>query len=386
LTRFTIRARSFRVLERLDWSPAGFCLLSGANGAGKSTVLDALLFLRTLFERGQEAALLRVDARYFRNVDVPEREPVTFELAVEDVVWKLRFPMAAGGIIDTPGEELHRGDQRVLHAEMFGRGWQLGEQQLARDEVRCCAKVLWDRGDAAWMKPLVDAVTGIRVYESYELRNVKRSEAVELRQDALRGDGGNLWSVLAHWKASAIRSEGRFDWVMATARRAFPGQISTVEFERGFPMLYPPGAPDPDRGLPPERAADGLITGLLHLTALAGAPAGALVAFDELENQLHPHAIRTLIAAMRERADAQGLTVVVTTHAPVVMNQFRDDLEHVFVLDRGAPDRPLPLALTELHTEEWLAQAKLGTLYERLAFASPLTDPPPAPPSDPPSS
>lgn len=386
MSRFILRAQNFRVLERLDWSPAGFCLLSGANGTGKSTVLDALQFLRTLFERGHVGAFHKVDARYFRSVGVPETVPVTFELQVSDIVWRLSFPMAAGGLMDTYGEELYRGDQLVLRAEMFGQGWQLGEQPLARDEVRCCAKVLWDRGDAAWMKPLVDAVTGIRVYEAYELRNVKRSEPVELRQDSLHGDGGNLWSVLAHWKASAIRSEGRFDWVMATAREAFPGQISTVEFERGFPMLYPPGAPDPERGLPPERAADGLITGLLHLTALAGAPAGALVAFDELENQLHPHAIRTLIAAMRERASAQQITVIVTTHSPVVMNEFRDELEHVFVLERGDRERPLPIPLTELHTEEWLAQARLGTLYERLAFASPLPDPPPAPPSDSPSS
>ncbi|HSJ99631.1 MAG TPA: AAA family ATPase [Kofleriaceae bacterium] len=372
MTRFTIRAQNFRVLERLEWSPEGVCLLSGANGTGKSTVLDVLQFLRTLFERGHEAAFLKVDARYFRNVGVPESEPVVFELRVSDLVWKLRFPMAAGGIKDTFGEELYRGGQLVLRAEMFGRGWELGGERLPLDKVRCCAKVLWDRGDATWMQPLVDAVTGIHVYESYELRKVKRSEAVELRQDSLHTDGANLWSVLAHWKASAIRSEGRFDWVMTIAREAFPGQISTIEFERGFPVLYPPGAPDPDRGLPPERAADGLLTGLLHLTATAGAPPGSLIAFDELENQLHPHAIRTLLAAMRARADAQELTVVVTTHSPVVMNEFRDELEHVFVLERGDPARPLPIPLTELHTEEWLAQAKLGTLYERLAFASPL--------------
>lgn len=376
MTHFTIQAQNFRVLEHLDWSPAGVCLLSGANGAGKSTVLDALVFLRTLFERGQEAAFLKVDARYFRNVGVPESEPVVFELRVADIVWKLRFPMAAAGIKDTFGEELHRAGQLVLRAVMFDQGWQLGEERLPLDKVRCSAKVLWDRGDAAWMKPLVDVVTGIHVYESYELRKVKRSEAVELRQDLLHGDGANLWSVLANWKGAAIRSEGRFEWVMAAAREAFPGQISTVEFERGFPMLYPPGALDADRGLPPERAADGLLTGLLHLTAIAGAPPGSLVAFDELENQLHPHAIRSLVALMRERADAQGLTVVLTTHSPVVMNQFRDELEHVFVLDRSNTSRSMPLALTELHTEEWLAQAKLGTLYERLAFASPLKAPP----------
>jgi hypothetical protein len=396
LSRFTLRAQSFRILERLEWSPAGVCLLSGNNGAGKSTVLDALQFLRTLFERGHEAAFRKVDARYFRNVRVPESEPVGFELQVGDLVWKLRFPMAAAGLLDAYGEELYRGDQLVLRADMFGRSyWLAPDEKLPLDKVRCCAKVLWDRGDADWMRPLVDAVTGIRVHEPYELGKVKRSEAVELHQDSLQADGANLWSVLAHWKASAIRSEGRFDWVLAAAREAFPGQLAAVEFERGFPMLYAPDAPDPDRGLPPERAADGLITGLLHLTAIAGAPPGSLVAFDELEDHLHPHAIRSLLAAIRGWADAQDLTVVLTTHSPVVMNQFLGDPGVVFVLD-CCTDRPMPVALTTLHDEEWLSLMKLGTLYEHLKFAAPPVDsaqlpgdPPldlPRPPPDPPRS
>lgn len=375
MPQLSIRAQNFRVLEHLEWTPVGLCLLSGANGAGKSTVLDTLLFLQALFERGHEAALRRVDARYFRNVRVPEAEPVVFELQCGDVLWKLRFPMAAAGLLDTFGEELYRGEQLELRVDMFAQSWQLGERRMPLDKVRCGAKVLWDRSEPAWMKPLVDAITAIRVHETYELGKVKRSEEIELHQDTLQADGANLWSVLAHWKASAIRSEGRFEWVMEQVRQAFPGQLSTIEFERGFPMLYPEH-PTPENGLPPERAADGLLTGLLHLTAIAGAPPGALLAFDELENQLHPHAIRKLVEAMREQVDARALTAIVTTHSPVVMNQFRDDLEHVFVLDRSVPPRPLPIPLTELHTEEWLAQAKLGTLYERLAFSSPLAAPP----------
>lgn len=373
---FNIQAQNFRVLERLDWSPTGVCLLAGANGAGKSTVLDTLLFLRILFERGHEAAFHKVGARYFRNVDSPESEPVVFELRVADIVWKLRFPMAAAGIKDAFGEELYHGDQLVLRAEMFGQGWQLGDERLEHDEVRCCAKVLWDRGDVAWMKPFVDTVTGIQVHEAYHLNQVKRSEPVALRQHFLHGTGANLWSVLANWKGAAIRSEGRFDWVVSTARKAFPGLLSTIEFEAGFPALYPPGASDPERGLPPERSADGLLTGLLHLTAIAGARPGSLVAFDELENQLHPHAIRSLLESIRERADEHRLTVVLTTHSPVVMNEFREHLDRVFVLDRSDATRSLPVAVTDLHTEDWLAQAKLGTLYDRLAFASPFDDPP----------
>lgn len=372
MTDLTLRAQNFRTLERLEWSPRGVCLLAGANGAGKSTTLDALLFLRVLFERGHEAAFQHIGARYFGHVGTPESDPVVFELQVGDIRWKLRFPMSSAGIKDTFGEELYRGEELVLRASMFQQGWFLGTERLELDEVRCCAKVLWDRGDAEWMKPFVAAVTGIHVHKAYWLNQVQRSEPVISRQHFLHGSGANLWSVLAGWKSAAIRSEGRFEWVMSEARKAFPGLISTVEFEAGFPVLFPPGAADPERGLPPERAADGLLAGLLHLTAIAGARPGSLVAFDEPENHLHPHAIRSLLASMRERSEEQDLTIVLTTHSPVVMNEFRGELEQVFVLDRSDPSRALPVAMTDLHTEEWLAQAKLGTLYERLAFGSPL--------------
>lgn len=368
----TLRAQNFRTFERLEWSPRGVCLLSGANGAGKSTTLDALQFLRVLFERGHEAAFARVGARHFRHFGTSESDPVVFELEVGDVRWKLRFPMSSAGLKDTFGEELYRGSDLVLRAAMFQQGWFLGTERRELDELRCCAKVFWDRGDAAWMKPFVDAVTGIDVHKAYRLDQVQRSDAVTPRQRSLHGDGANLWSVLAGWKSSAIRSEGRFEWVMSEARKAFPGLLSTVEFEGGFPVLFPEGASQPERALPPERAAEGLLVGLLHLTALAGARPGSLVAFDEPENHLHPHAIRSLLASMRARSDEHDLTVVLTTHSPVVMNEFRDEPGQVFVLDRSDPSRPVPVRMTDLHSEEWLAQAKLGTLYERLAFGSPL--------------
>lgn len=372
MTNLTLRARNFRVIERLDWSPRGVCLLSGANGAGKSTVLDALSFLRALFELGHEAGFARVGARYFRSIATPESEPVIFDLEVGDIRWKLRFPMATAGIKDTFGEELYHGERLVLRAAMFQQQWFLGNDPHPLDETRCCAKVVWDRGDAVWMKPLVDLLGGIHIHKAYELSRVRRSQPMTPRQRLLESSGENLWSVLLGWKGSTIRSGGRFEWVMSETRKAFPGLFFMLEQDgSGFPVLYPPGASGPEHGLPPERAADGLLTALLHLTAVAGARPGAVLAFDELENQLHPHAIRSLMSSIRQRADEQGLTVILTTHSPVVMNEFRDNLEQVFVLDRSDSKRPLPVAMTDLHSEEWLAQAKLGTLYDRLAFGAP---------------
>ncbi len=382
MPKFTLSVHDFRVLDRLEWDPEGVCVLSGANGAGKSTTLDVFRFLRAFFLRGHEVAFRLVDGVAFRRLGMELDAPVTFSLEVADVVWELRFPMSAQGIKGAYGEALFHAGEIVLRKEMFQDGLDRSDvlfstpENLAKlaggaDDERCAAKTLWDRGTAPWMQPLVDFLGGLRIYDTYWLNQVKRVEPITAGDAYLHGTGRNLWSVLANWKGSPLRYRGQFDWVMAEARRAFPDVIGMIEFDRGLAYLYHPDATDPADGLLPNRAPDCLLTGLLHLTALAGAKEGSLVAFDEIENQLHPHAIRSLIAAMRQRADEHDLTIVMTTHSPVVLNQFRDDADQVFVLGHGDPKLPVPAKMTDLHDEAWIAQAKLGALYERLAFGAP---------------
>lgn len=374
MSDITIQAWNFRVLNHLSWSPRGVCLLSGPNGSGKTTVLDVLIFLRELFERGHEAALQAVDSEYLKRIDSPQNEPVVLQVEVGDIRWKLRLMMGSNGLQGTYGEELYRGSDIILRAAMGQEDFYWGAQQRFRDETRCCAKWLWDRGETPWMKPLSDMLSGIRVYKSYSLQEVQRYERIDTLSASLSQNGKNLWSVLANWKSSPIRYQGQYEWVMAKAKKAFPGLISTIEFDRGFPFIYRPGAMEADQGLPPRCMADGLLTGLLHLTAVAGAAPGSLIAFDEMENQLHPYAIRLLIEAMREKAEEKDLGIILTTHSPIVMNTFRDEPENVYVFESATPGGAVPTAITDLHSEEWLTHAKLGTLYDRLEFSAPVMD------------
>ena len=370
MANITIRATNFRVIKQLDWQPDGVCLLAGANGAGKTTCLDMLLFLRTLFEWGHENAFLVVGGgSYFRRLGITEEETVNFEVEVENIVWKLRFPMSDHGIKGIYAEELICDNKLILRAGLFEETWQLGSERLPLDEKRCCAKVLWDRGKSDWMRPLASALSGIRIFKSFPLNQVQKPETVSESISYLRRTGNNLWSVLATWKTAPIRYGGQFEWVMSEARKAFPDIMGTVEIDRGQPYLFPPNSTDFADGLPPSRAADGLLTGLLQLTAVAGARPGSIIAFDEMENQLHPHAIRSLLNSMRMQANERNLTIIVTTHSPVVMNTFRREPEHFFVLQRGVEHNPTPL--TELHDEDWLAAFSLGDLYDRLDFAAP---------------
>lgn len=366
----TLKARRFRVLEAVDWTPDGVCLLAGPNGSGKTTALNALTFLRGVLMYGHDSAFKWVGGNHFRHLDAAEDEDVEFEIQVDDLRWILRFPMGATGLNGQYGEELYLGQERVFHADTYDDGWFLRGERRRIDDRRCCARVLLDAGEAEWMAPLERALFDLRVHYAYRLDLLRRSERAEGTDDYLHADGRNLWTVLLNWKLGAIRYGGSFDWVMQVARRAFPEIFNTLEFDRGFPLFYRPGDVDPAAGLPPRYQADGLLTGLCHLTTVAGAKAGSVVAIDEMENQLHPHAIRVILKAMREVAEERDLTIVLTTHSPVLMNAFKGREESFFVIEPGR-GRSVPVALDDAYAPEWLDHFVLGDLYERSRIAAP---------------
>ncbi|MBK8940757.1 MAG: ATP-binding protein [Polyangiaceae bacterium] len=55
---------------------------------------------------------------------------------------------------------------------------------------------------------------------------------------------------------------------------------------------------------------DGLLQAILVLVAVAGAQDRAVLAIDEMENFLHPHAIRSVLRSVRALADERHLTVI----------------------------------------------------------------------------
>jgi len=75
------------------------------------------------------------------------------------------------------------------------------------------------------------------------------------------------------------------------------------------------------------------------------------------------------MVAMRQRAKEQQLTVILTTHSPVVMNAFRAEPEQFYVMQ--GDQSSVPVSLVDLHEEDWLAQFSLGDLYDRLDFGAP---------------
>ncbi len=349
------------------------CLLSGPNGAGKSSLLEALEFLRSAAIRGiPEAMRLVGGGALLRRLGAEPKAPVRLELCIGDLRWEIQIPVEDGAIHPSFGEVIEHGGKVLARREMYAGDVFLGNEQRKADN-RSVLQMLWDVLSPPEIQPMIELAREIRVYRSYSLDQIRLPQSGMDIDAYLHPTGKNAWNVLRNWSAAPRKFGDRFRWVVEALRDAFPDLVLDLEFDLGEQAVdgrfYPPSARDAKDSLPLRLAADGLLVGILHLTAVAGAEEGSILAIDEMENQLHPHAIRSILASMREMADERELTVVLTTHSPVVMNAFKGHEDQFYVLESG--HEVLPISLDQAKDPDWLAHFSLGDLYDREDLAAP---------------
>lgn len=384
-TAFRIRTRDFRVLEELDWQPEGVCLLAGSNGAGKSTVLKSLVFLRDAMVRGlSDAVRFSGGADNFRRLAAPKTNAVVFEAEGFNAKWRLEIPIEGHGIQALYREQAYEGTRLALDVPAYAPTYTFVHPAPAGRPPTETRSDLRSRNDRPEINTLLafrphggigafyQAITGIRVYNEWSLLSLRSGGFEGGIADGLLPNGGNVFTLLKDWRTSPRRFGNRFDWVLKQVQRSFPGIVSDIEFHNGRAAFYPADAVSSDDTLSASAMADGLLVGLLVLTAVAAMPDGGIVAFDEFENHLHPYAIRSLLASMRERAAECNLTVILTTHSPILMNAFHEHPEQFYVIDRRQAG-PQPIRLTDLHDADWLSAFSLGDLYDQLDFGAPAS-------------
>ena len=370
----TLEAQNYRGLRHLSWSPNGVCALVGPNGSGKTTALSLFQFLQDAFRKDLVAAILNQGGLWkIRNLRADSNDPVQLAISVGDLRWQLELSLQEASVNLRPAEHVTRGAEVLLQ-----RGWSSGRVTHAFGEIvfddtdrRLALRGVYDSLVELGLSPLVTAVNAFGVFHGYDLLALRRQGSMVSGDAALHADGGNAFAVLHNWHGRREMRD-RFDFVKDGLRAAFPELCEDIDFELTSTTvsvrMHMPGM-KPSDGVPARFTPNGWLIGLLHLCAVAGAEPGSLVAIDEVENSLHPFAIRQLIEAFREWAEEHDLTVCLATHSPVVLDQFKEEPENIFVMEPGRPT--LPVRLTDLEDREWLAQFSLGDLYTYGDFGSP---------------
>jgi predicted ATPase len=360
---------NYRALRSVEWSPQGVCTLVGPNGAGKSTLLDVMMLLRHTFEHG----LLRALSQHggtdnLKHFEAAPEEGVQLALSSEDVGWDIFFD---------PGTLAQASYQETLTShELYAVRWigtkfiEFGEERVPVDD-RSVLRVASDtfKLSEKWA-PLRSLLQTYRCYADYHLAHLRESGSSITSDKTLDPHGRNVFSLLRNWRDT--RSDrARYDFVLDTLRTIFPDTFSDLDFETaGTTVTGRVVTPKPDINYPITFAPNGLLVALLHLCAVASVAKGGMVAIDEVENSLHPFAIKHLLEAFRRWAAQTEGTVLLATHSPVVLDQFRECPEQVFVMERGQETNPVPLP--KVRDPEYLAHFSLGDLYAHLDFGSPV--------------
>jgi predicted ATPase len=360
---FTLRVQNYRGLRKVEWSPEGVCALVGPNASGKTTLLDVPQLLGDANSRGFARALEEhggLDA--VRTFAVAEEEPLLLELAVGNMRWQVvpknlgRAGVAAEEHMFRAGEALKLSFEDKLTLGISGRSaWEVAQERFPE------------------LRPIAAVLASYRLYANYDLTELRRSGSQDSTERRLGRRGANVFSVLRNWRDRRDDAKLRYEFVLAGLRELFPDYFDDLEFSKAGQVVGAELRLRPyDELLPASLAPDGWFVALLHLTAIASADEGGAIAIDEPENALHPRAIKLLLELMRGWSKRRGVTVLLATHSPVIIDAFRECPDKLYVMEPGRD--VLPVALSDLHERDWLAHFALGDLYTHEEFGAPPRD------------
>lgn len=380
----SITARNYRCLRDLTLPCESIQVLFGPNGVGKTTLLDAVWFLRDCAIRGTDQAAS--DRHHGVGVLWDGAEPedrLEIALETEDCAYSVSFGFSSGRIEPFVGERLVSTkrnrvliDRRAGSAEVLFFHEQLATEsriplhdpeRLAFSNYQLFCRV------SPEVARLDDLLRAVHYYHarSFEIGKLRRFGAEASHHCHLWDRWQNLWSALRNLHGQQAVDD-RYGRIVAYMREAFPGAFRDLVFEPFGDRIH---ASFVETGLRRPIQASGVSDGHIQflglVTALFGEPRQrpSLLIFDEPETSLHPHAIAVFAKAVKEAATDRNRQVLLATHSPVLMSQFEP--EQSTVLTRGSDRETRATRLSQMpEIGDLLETYAVGSLYMAEAVAA----------------
>jgi predicted ATPase len=355
-----ITIKGFKSIKELtDFKLDKLNVLVGANGAGKSNLVDLFRLLRAMADGGLQTFVTSsggADGFFFNG----PKETKQFSAHLEFGLNEYRFTLEP----TVSGEMMIQSEATLYTAGRYPSDWHTwgGGVKESRLPTWKDRKSSWGEYPSAEAH-VFKAVSSWMVYHVHDT-----SRTAPMRRDCpqrdfreLRPDAGNIAAFLLKMRDA---NSARYQRIRETVQLIAPffddflldpqtkGDSELVRLEwRQKGSSFP---------FQPWQFSDGTIRFICLATALLQPRPPSTVVIDEPELGLHPVAIETLTALLHEAAGRTQL--VVSTQSPGLLDHFEP--EEVVVVER-AEGASVFRRLDRESLEQWLNDYSLGELVRK---------------------
>ena len=303
-----VHIKNYRSLRDVEFPLKPLTVLVGPNASGKSNVLKALAFLKTMITREKLPLIDTIrDSLWAGGAN-----HISFQVHAKMEETQALYELKLKAETDKPfaAEKLLVGNVQVISIQS-GQGVvqdENGKNKTRYKSNELALKSAGDYGD----KPVTSALTEfLRNWEFHDFRpELIRQDFEEFPFD----DGTGLARLLSYWHEN---DPGRFHHVSESLEAATNFRINQHS-NKQLDLLE--GYKNP---IPLERASDGTLRLVVYYTLLNDPTLPPLIAIEEPERNLHPGAL-TDIANVLEQI-AERTQVIITTHSSQLLDAFNPE-------------------------------------------------------------
>jgi len=364
-----LKLMNFKIFDELDLEFGPLNVLIGSNGSGKSTLLQAIYFLKGL-ARPDLNEFVRDNvftSRHYKELVNLYNDNYIIEWALTaevmdyssydndnhpgeprlyDYVFRLRVNQSGVEIESEILSFYNEENEKVLLFDRHGRNFKILNERTGKYEESeslnlpssIIANVeMYDPEDIKSYNRIVNFKYWLEgILQPFDFDPKALKEPGNIGSTYLNSDGGNL--------PSAILSIGEgtddFDKFFERISSFYPAIQKVMPHQAVDYMTYLSVIESADEST--RLRAPQLADGLLRLLAANTLLYNKLFPFstymiEEPENGIHPRLLRELVETLRLltiRKPPYTSQVFITTHSPYLLDEFRDDMESVYVLSR----------------------------------------------------
>jgi predicted ATPase len=322
-----LEIRGFKSIAHVDLKDISpFLVFAGANGVGKSNLVDALVFLGAVVKRGAVQAIRefggfgQIHCFKFRK---DQRRTISFALIIDIGDSKYDYFLKIRSLDSSPElQEMLKVNGHVIIDRKAAGDISIvlvegkSPQELPNYNKEMSALMLLSDN------PLYHFITNIRVFRIDPFA-AKEPDTSAADTSALDKNGRNIATILSVLEKDDEFREQVLEWVelivpgmenIKTERQRLDASTVITFKEEGTTARFPASL-----------ISDGTIYTLCILTAvLSRARHSGITIIEEPERGIHPKAIAELVQLMRDNASTQH-PVFITTHNESIVRSLKVD-------------------------------------------------------------